>query len=127
MTRLIKVEEPSVISAVSQFESTMMTRNLEELLFADKAVAADVVRWLGHLGAERRMSDKTLDAYRRDVHQLLEFLAGHLGGPVTLAALSKLTPADVRAFMASRRARGIPGRSLMRRPPGPRSVPPLPR
>src|SRR5262249_44795940 len=121
MTRLIKVEEPSVISAVSQFESTMMTRNLGELLFADKAVAADVVRWLGHLGAERRMSDKTLDAYRRDVHQLLEFLAGHLGGPVTLAALSKLTPADVRAFMASRRAGGIAGRSLMRSLAGARS------
>ena len=99
----------------------MMTRNLEELLFADKAVAADVVRWLGHLGAERRMSDKTLDAYRRDVHQLLEFLAGHLGGPVTLAALSKLTPADVRAFMASRRAGGIAGRSLMRSLAGARS------
>jgi len=99
----------------------MTARKPEELPFADTTVAGDVVRWLGHLGAERRMSDKTLDAYRRDVHQLLEFLAGHLGGPVTLAALSKLTPADVRAFMASRRAGGIAGRSLMRSLAGARS------
>jgi integrase/recombinase XerC len=89
--------------------------------FADRAVAAQVVRWLGHLGAERRMSAKTLDAYRRDVLQLLAFLAGHFGGRVTLKRLGGLAPADVRAFMASRRADGIGGRSLMRGLAGARS------
>jgi integrase/recombinase XerC len=93
----------------------------ETLEFADREVAAQVVRWLGHLGAERRMSDKTLDAYRRDVHQLLAFLAGHFGGRVTLRRLSGLAPADVRAFMAARRADGIGGRSLMRGLAGARS------
>jgi integrase/recombinase XerC len=91
------------------------------LEFADRAVAVEVVRWLGHLGAERRMSDKTVDAYRRDVHQFLAFLAGHFGGRVTLKRLSGLAPADVRAFMASRRAEGIGGRSLMRGLAGARS------
>jgi integrase/recombinase XerC len=93
----------------------------EPLEFADRAVAVEVVRWLGHLGAERRMSDKTVDAYRRDVHQFLAFLAEHFGSRVTLKRLSGLAPADVRAFMAARRAAGIGGRSLMRGLAGARS------
>jgi integrase/recombinase XerC len=77
-------------------------------------VAAEIAGWLEHLGAERRMSPKTLEAYRRDVLQFLRFLAGHLGGAPSLAALAALKPADVRAFMAARRAQGIGSRSLMR-------------
>jgi len=42
-------------------------------------------RWLEHLGSERRYSAKTLDAYGRDVRQLLAFLAGHFGKPLSLA------------------------------------------
>jgi integrase/recombinase XerC len=99
----------------------MTRRKPEELPFADQEVAAEVGRWLGHLGAERRMSGKTLDAYRRDVHQFLAFQAEHLGRRVKLAALARLAPADVRAFMASRRAAGIGGRSLMRGLAGARS------
>jgi integrase/recombinase XerC len=96
-------------------------KKVDELPFADKAVAVEISRWLGHIGAERRMSMKTLDAYRRDVHQFFAFLAEHLGDRVTLAALSHLTPADVRAFMAARRHDGIGGRSLMRALAGARS------
>ena len=77
-------------------------------------VAAEIARWLTHLGAERRMSPKTLEAYQRDVGQFLAFMAEHLGGAPRLKDLSKLTPQDVRAFMAARRAAGIGGRSLMR-------------
>jgi integrase/recombinase XerC len=99
----------------------MARRKPEELAFADPDVAAEIGRWLSHLGAERRMSGKTLEAYRRDVHQFLAFLAGHLGRRVTLGALARLAPADVRAFMAARRAAGIGGRSLMRSLAGARS------
>lgn len=84
-------------------------------------VAAEIARWLGHLGAERRMSPKTLEAYQRDVGQFLAFLADHLGGTPSLADLAKLTPADVRAFMASRRAGGAGNRTLMRGLAGTRS------
>jgi integrase/recombinase XerC len=77
-------------------------------------VAAEMARWLGYLGAERRMSPKTLEAYRRDVAQFLGFLNGHLGGPPTLKQIAKLTPADIRAFMAARRGDGAGNRSLMR-------------
>src|SRR5689334_22157573 len=76
--------------------------------------AAEMVRWLDHLGAERRMSPKTVEAYGRDVRQFLAFMADHLGQRASLEALARLTPADVRAFMAARRADGIGGRSLMR-------------
>jgi integrase/recombinase XerC len=67
------------------------------------------------------MSPKTLEAYRRDVGQLLAFITGHLGGAPSLKDLAKLTPQDVRAFMAARRAEGSSGRSLMRTLAGARS------
>jgi integrase/recombinase XerC len=77
-------------------------------------IAAEVENWLAHLGNERRYSPKTLEAYRRDVEQFLEFLTGHLGGAPSLKDLAALMPADVRAFLAARRAEGIGSRSLMR-------------
>lgn len=84
-------------------------------------VRAEITRWLSHLGAERRMSGQTLDAYGRDVSQFLSFLAGHLAGVPTLKQLSRLTPADIRAFMAARRSAGAGNRSLMRTLAGCRS------
>ncbi|HXD44618.1 MAG TPA: tyrosine recombinase XerC [Pseudolabrys sp.] len=84
-------------------------------------VAAEIGRWLGYLGAEKRMSPKTLEAYQRDVAQFLGFLAEHLGRAPTLKALAKLSPADVRAFLAARRSDGAGNRSLMRQLAGARS------
>ena len=84
-------------------------------------IAAEIGRWLGYLGAERRMSPRTLEAYQRDAGQFLGFLAEHLGGAPSLKQLAKLTPQDVRAFMASRRAAGIGSGSLMRALAGARS------
>ncbi len=86
-----------------------------------KDTAAEVAAWLTYLGAEKRMSDKTLQAYGRDVQQFLAFLTEHLGAPPSLARLEKLKPADVRAFMAARRADGLSSRSLMRQLAGARS------
>lgn len=84
-------------------------------------VASEIMRWLDYLGAERRMSPKTLEAYRRDVGQFLSFMAEHLGGRPSLKQLAKLTPADIRAFMAARRNAGAGNRSLMRALAGTRS------
>ena len=84
-------------------------------------VGAAIGHWLAHLGAERRMSLKTLEAYRRDVAQLMDFLTEHLGGAPSLAQLAELVPADLRAFLAARRSGGIGSRSLMRSLAGIRS------
>ena len=97
-----------------------MSESKSSLPFAPE-VAAEVAHWLTHLGAERRMAGKTLEAYRRDVGQFLAFLSEHLGGAPSLKQLSKITPQDVRAFMAARRAAGMSGRSLMRTLAGARS------
>jgi integrase/recombinase XerC len=80
-----------------------------------------MARWLAHLATERRMSGKTVEAYERDARQFLLFLADHLGGTPNLSELAALTPQDVRAFMAARRADDISGRSLMRGLAGMRS------
>src|SRR5215213_9021786 len=84
------------------------------LHFASADLAAELRRWLSHLGAERRMSPKTVEAYERDVRQFLSFLTEHTGGSVSLKALAGIEPRDVRAFMAARRGDGIGSRSLMR-------------
>jgi integrase/recombinase XerC len=89
--------------------------------FTAPQVAEEIGRWLEYLGAERRMSAKTLDAYGRDVRQFVAFLTSHFGCRVTLARLRDLAPRDIRAFMAQRRGAGIGGRSLMRALAGVRS------
>ncbi|MGZ5865713.1 MAG: tyrosine recombinase XerC [Xanthobacteraceae bacterium] len=92
-----------------------------EIPFAAPDLTGELARWLSHLGAERRMSPKTCEAYQRDVLQFLEFLSEHQGKRVNLTQLAKIEPQDVRAYMASRRANGIGGRSLMRSLAGLRS------
>jgi integrase/recombinase XerC len=82
---------------------------------------AEMQRWLSHLGSERRLSPKTLEAYERDLRQCLTFLSAHLGKKISLSVFSKLAPADVRAFMAMRRGDGVASRSLMRALAGLRS------
>lgn len=84
-------------------------------------VTAEIDLWLAHLAAERQMSAKTVEAYRRDVRQFLEFLALHSGGPVTLSGLAEIVIPDIRAFMAHRRGAGTSSRSLMRALAGVRS------
>lgn len=92
-----------------------------ELASADPSIAQEMARWLSHLGAERRLSPKTLEAYGRDLRQCLDFLSNHWGERVTLARFAALEATDIRAFMAMRRADDIAGRSLMRALAGLRS------
>jgi integrase/recombinase XerC len=92
-----------------------------ELACADQTIASEMARWLSHLGAERRLSPKTLEAYQRDLRQCLEFLCEHWGARVSLAHFAALEASDIRAFMAMRRADEIGSRSLMRSLAGLRS------
>jgi integrase/recombinase XerC len=92
-----------------------------EHLYAAPDTAREIRQWLAYLGAERRMSPETVEAYGRDVRQFLAFLNDHFGRRVSLAMLGGLATQDVRAFMAHRRGDGIGGRSLMRALAGARS------
>lgn len=86
----------------------------------DAAFATDdfirecISAWLRELGSVRRLAPKTLEAYGRDLGQFLSFLAGHMGGPVSLESFRQLRAADIRAFMAQRRAESLGSRSLAR-------------
>lgn len=98
-----------------------MILKIDDLPCAAAEVAHQLARWLAYLGTERRMSARTLEAYRRDVCQFLAFLAEHRGDRVTLAMLASLEARDVRAFLAARRGKEIGARSLMRTLAGLRS------
>ncbi len=94
---------------------------LRDLGPADATLAAGVEEWLAHLSGERRVSGNTLGAYRRDLGQFLRFLSVHFGETPSLAILERLTPAELRAFLAARRRAGVGSRSLARQLSGLRS------
>ncbi len=73
-----------------------------------------ITAWLDELGAVRRLASKTREAYARDLGQFVAFLSEHTGGLVTPKTLEALRPADIRAFMAARRAAGAGSRTLAR-------------
>jgi integrase/recombinase XerC len=86
----------------------------EILIMADEGLLAERQGWLDALAHERRLSALTVEAYERDTRQFLQFLARHVAGPAKLADLKQLRPADLRAFLASRRKDGAGARTLGR-------------
>jgi integrase/recombinase XerC len=74
--------------------------------------------WLVALERERFASPRTIEAYRRDVEQVLRFFGDEAASPASLLALK---PADLRSFLAERRRNAVGSRSLMRQLAGLRS------
>ena len=70
--------------------------------------------WRDWLKSERRLAHHTLVAYEHDVATFLGFMTEYLGGPPTLAALSKLKPAEFRAWLAERARQGLARTSTAR-------------
>jgi integrase/recombinase XerC len=70
-----------------------------------------VAAWGAHLGRNRRRSPHTVRAYVATAERLMAFLRAHHGGPPDLA---RITPVDLRAFLASRRTDGIGNASAAR-------------
>ncbi|MBL0374068.1 tyrosine recombinase XerC [Rhizobium sp. KVB221] len=93
----------------------------EILIMADEALLAERKLWLDGLAHERRLADLTVEAYERDTRQFLFFLSGHAGGPARLSDIEALRPADLRAFLASRRRDGVGARTMGRSLAGLRS------
>src|SRR3954470_6923295 len=80
----------------------------------DHQARETALRWQHHLARDRRRSPHTVRAYLATAHRLIDFLAGHLGGPVDDASLAALRPADLRAFLTRRRAEGLGNSSAAR-------------
>ncbi|MGC8201855.1 tyrosine recombinase XerC [Aliiroseovarius sp. PTFE2010] len=70
--------------------------------------------WLDHQRALKGAPQTTIDAYARDVSGFLSFLTGHFGESGGVAVLGQVRVADMRAWMAHERGRGIAARSLAR-------------
>jgi len=77
-------------------------------------LAAAAAGWLVRLATERRLSERTIEAYGRDTRQFLAFLQERFGAAPKLADFTDCAAADLRAFLARRRAEGVDGRSLQR-------------
>lgn len=67
-----------------------------------------------HLARDRRRSAHTIRAYQATAERLLAFMQGHWGGPVGRDDLSRVSAADLRAFLAHRRAEGLSNASAAR-------------
>lgn len=74
-----------------------------------------VQTWLEARRALGATSDNTIEAYGRDVHGFLAFVAAHTGGEAGLAALKTITITDVRSWMAQMRGEGLGSRSIARK------------
>ncbi|MCQ0971369.1 tyrosine recombinase XerC [Paracoccus sp. TK19116] len=79
------------------------------------AMAEALARWLDTEAATRDRSDHTITAYRADVSAFLMFLGEYRGEPALPGKLGDLKTADMRAFAAAERGRGLGARSLARR------------
>jgi len=70
--------------------------------------------WLAALAHERRASAHTLRAYGDDLARFLAFQNEHTGGSQDARSLSRLSAADIRAFITRRRAEGLGPRGVQR-------------
>jgi integrase/recombinase XerC len=82
----------------------------------DRPASQAVELFLDHLAGERRLSARTVDAYRRDLDGFLDHITRHLGRGLKLADFAQLKTVDFRSWMADRRRGpdGISARSLAR-------------
>jgi integrase/recombinase XerC len=69
--------------------------------------AALAAGWAAYLQHDRRRSPHTVRAYVATAHRLIEFLGRYRGEEIHAAGLTEVPAADLRAFLADRRAQGL--------------------
>ena len=74
------------------------------------SLPADVDGYLQYLQVQRKLSDHTLDSYRRDLAQLLSLMQERPG-----AQLDQLTQFDIRRFASQLHARALSASSIARK------------
>ena len=84
------------------------------LIICAKDLARERTLWLQYLTAERRMADKTVEAYERDLRQFFQYLTGYFAHPPKIADVADLRPMDLRGFLSTRRKQGVGTRTLGR-------------
>lgn len=84
------------------------------LIICTPQIAKHRTDWLNAIANERRMAEKTVEAYERDLRQFLTFITAYVGGPTSLKDIANLKPADLRGFLAERRRKGAGARTLGR-------------
>ena len=89
----------------------MADRSEAELTHPASALAA---RWAGYLEHDRRRSPHTVRAYVATAHRFIQFLGGYRGETIAPDALLSIAPADLRGFLAQRRAEGLGASSAAR-------------
>ncbi|MGL4313704.1 MAG: site-specific integrase, partial [Sphingomonas sp.] len=67
-----------------------------------------------HLRRDRRRSAHTVRAYQAGAERLVAFLQGHWGRVADAAALTQVSTADLRAYLAQRRGEGLGNASAAR-------------
>nr|WP_276591748.1 tyrosine recombinase XerC [Sphingomicrobium nitratireducens] len=80
----------------------------------DHPARATARRWADHLSHDRRRSPHTVRAYVATAHRFIEFLGRHRGEEIGRFGLLALSAADLRAFLADRRASGLGASSAAR-------------
>ena len=69
-----------------------------------KIPATEVLHlFIDHLRGERRLAEKTCEAYQRDISEFLGFLAGYLDTSITLPEIVGVETRGFRAYLAQRR------------------------
>jgi len=89
---------------------------------SDHPARALAAQWASHLQNDRRRSPHTVRAYVATAHRLIDFLGRYRGESIDPAALTKVEAADLRAFLADRRASGLGAASAARELSGVRAL-----
>ncbi|RST30873.1 tyrosine recombinase XerC [Sphingomonas ginkgonis] len=81
---------------------------------ASHPATATAVRFIEHLGSDRRRSPHTVRAYGTTAHSFIAFLGRHRGEAIGRFTLLSIQATDLRAYLAERRGGGLGAASAAR-------------